>query len=809
MFKNYFKVALRNLVRHKFYSFINVFGLTIGIAVSLLISFYVFDELSYDKFHADADRIHQIYLKGMLQGKPIEGAHTCSPIAAASRDELAGVEDAIRINIRRDVVFRNEDKMYSEKKLLLADSNFFSFFTFDLLEGNENDILNEPNQIILTEKTAIKYFGYKIGDEDSPIGKSLLMGTDKTNCEIVGVMKNPPKNSHFQFDMMLSMVTWDESRRTQWTSNNLFSYVKLNESADPATVAESLLAMSDKYVGPEIEQFIGITLDEWRASGGGEYAYYIQPMTDVHLYSKVDDNIEPPGDIAYVYLLSIVSIFIIIIACINFMNLSTARSAGRAKEVGIRKTVGAPKKGLVSQFLLESIIISAVSTLLAVGVIYFALPFFNQITEKSIGAENILTPNSLIAMGLIILVVGFLAGSYPAFYLTSFKPTEVLKGKVRQGTKGGWIRSSLVVFQFSISVFLIVCTMVIYKQLKMIQEKNLGFDKENILVIDNTRTLGDGKQAFKKKLQALSSVKEVSISNVVPPHAYSNSVYFPNGVQEEGILFYQIYADQDYLKTLGMDMHLGRYFSDDFPSDSSALIINKKGMEALGWTSHEGNKLAEPTREGGMTYYEVVGIIDDFNFSSLKTEIEPLVIFLRDFGNLMPVRLGAGNVNDKIKDVEAVWNEMAPGEPFDYSFIDENFESLFRAEQRLGEIFILFTSLAIFIACLGLFGLATFIAEQRSKEIGVRKALGASVPSVMILLSKEFTKLVFISIIIAVPAVIFLMNWWLEHFAYKTEIGVMVFVLGGLAALIISILTVSYQSFRAAMANPTKALRYE
>lgn len=809
MLKNYFKVAIRNLIRHKFYSFINVFGLTIGIAVSLLISFYVFDELSYDKFHADADRIHQIYLKAMLQGKPIEGANTCAPIAAASRDELAGVEDAIRINLFRDVVFRNEDKMYSEKKLLLADSNFFSFFTFDLLEGNENDILNEPNQIILTEKTAIKYFGYKIGDADSPIGKSLLMGTDKTNCEIVGVMKNPPKNSHFQFDMMLSMVSWDESRRTQWTNNNFFSYVKLNESADPVMVAESMQAMSDKYVGPEIEQFIGTTLDEWRASGGGEYAYFMQPMRDIHLYSKVEGNIEAPGDIAYVYLLSIVSIFIILIACINFMNLSTARSAGRAKEVGIRKTVGAPKKGLVFQFLLESIIISAVSTLLAVGVIYIALPFFNQITEKSIGVENIVSPVSLVAMGLIVVLVGFVAGSYPAFYLTSFKPTEVLKGKIRQGTKGGWIRSSLVVFQFSISVFLIICTLVIYKQLQMVQEKHLGFDKENVLVIDNTRTLGDGKQTFKKKLQALSSVKAVSISNYVPPHVYSNSVYFPNGVQEEGILFYQIYADHDYLKTLGMDVHLGRYYSEDFPSDSSAVIINKKGMEALGWTSHEGNKLAEPTREGGMTYYEVVGIIDDFNFSSLKTEIEPLVIFSRDFGNLMPVRLGAGNINDKIKDVEAVWNEMAPGEPFDYSFVDENFEAQFRAEQRLGEIFMLFTSLAIFIACLGLFGLATFIAEQRSKEIGIRKALGASVPGVMVLLSKEFTKLVLISIIIAVPAVIFLMNWWLEHFAYKTDIGVMVFVIGGFAALAISILTVSYQSFRAAIANPTNALRYE
>lgn len=809
MLKNYLKIAFRNLLRHKFYSIINISGLTIGIAVSILIAFFVVDELSFDKFHADADRIHQIYLKAMLQGKPIEGANTCAPIAAASKEELAGVEDAIRINLWRDVVFRNEEKMYTEKNLLLADSNFFSFFTFELIEGNEENILNEPNQIVLTESTAKKYFGYTIGEGETPIGKSLLMGTGKTNCVVVGIMKSPPLNSHFQFEMMLSMVTWDFSRRTQWTSNSLYSYVKLKENADPAIVSEAMLAMSDKYVGPEIEMFTGMKLADWRNAGGGEYAYFIQPMTDIHLYSKVEGNIGASGDIAYVYLLSIVSIFIILIACINFMNLSTARSTGRAKEVGIRKTVGAPKKILVSQFLLESIIISGVSSVIAVGVIFLSLPFFNQLTGKSIEFAGVFSPFFLAVIFFIMVLVGVLAGSYPAFYLTSFKPTEVLKGKIRQGAKGGWIRSSLVVFQFGISVFLIVCTIVIYKQLKLVQEKNLGYDKENILVIENARTLGDAKQAFKKKLQALSSVKEVSISDYVPPNIYSNSVYFPNGKQEEGILFWQVNADQDYLKTIGFEMHLGRFLSEDFPSDSSAVIINKKGMETFGWTSFEGNRIAQPTREGGLQFHEVVGIVDDFNFSTLKMEIEPLIIFLADFGNLMPVKLTEGNINNKIKDVEKAWNEMAPGEPFDYSFLDENFESQFRAEQRLGEIFILFTSLAIFIACLGLFGLATFIAEQRSKEIGIRKALGASVANVVFILSKEFTKLVLISIVLAVPGVILLMNWWLANFANKTDIGVMSFVIGGLGALSISWLTVSYQSFRAAIANPTKALRYE
>lgn len=809
MLRNYFKVAYRNLVRQKFYTVINVSGLGIGIAISLLIAFFVIDELSYDKFHKDSDRIYQIYLKAMLQGKPIEGANTCAPIAAASKEELAGVEDAIRINLWRDVVFRNEDKIYTEKKLLLADSNFFSFFTFELLEGNPDKILNKPDQIILTENTANKYFGYTIGSGESPIGKSLLMGSNKTNCEIVGIVKNPPKNSHFGFDMILSMVSWDFSSRTQWTSNSLYSYVKLNEGADPAIVASSMRDMSDKYVGPEIEMFIGATLEEWRASGTGEYAYNMQPMTDLHLYSLVDGNIDSSGDIAYVYLLSAVSIFIILIACINFMNLSTARSTSRAKEVGIRKTVGAARKGLVSQFLLESVIISAISSILAVAVIFIALPFFNQMTGKSIGFDFMLSPFFVVVIIMILLIVGLLAGAYPAFYLTSFKPTEVLKGKIRQGAKGGWVRSMLVVFQFAISVSLIVSTLVIYKQLKLVQEKNLGFDKENILIIDNTRVLGDNKQAFKQRLESLSSVVNVGISNYVPPHVYSNSVYFPNGAQDEGQLLHQVYADENYLKTLGIEMELGRYFSEDHPSDTGAVVINRKGMEAFGWESFEGNKLAQPDDEGGQEFFEVIGIIEDFNFSSLKTEIEPLAIFLSKRGNLMPVRLAKGNINDRIIEVESVWNEMTQDEPFDYSFLDENFNAQFRTEQRFGKIFFLFTSLAIFIACLGLFGLATFIAEQRSKEIGIRKALGASVPTIVILLSREFTKLVFLSILIAIPAVIILMNWWLQNFAYKTEIGVFSFIIGGVAALLISWITVSYQSIKAAFTNPTNALRYE
>lgn len=809
MIKNYLKIAVRNLFRQKFYTIINISGLSIGIAVSLLIAFYVYDEVSYDKFHTDADRIHQIYLNAMLQGKPIEGANTCAPIAAASKEEIPGVEDAIRINLMRDVVFRNEDKIFTEKKLLLADSNFFSFFTFELLEGNPNEILNKPDQIILTEKSAMKYFGYEVGSGESPIGKSLTMGTNRTNCEVVGIVKSAPSNSHFSFDMILSMVSWDFSRRTQWTSNNLYTYLKLHKDADPEIVSASLLALSDKYVGPEIEQYIGIGLQEWRESGTGEYAYYMQPMLDLHLNSRVEGNIEGSGDIAYVYLLSAISIFIIIIACINFINLSTARATSRAKEVGIRKTVGAYRNGLIAQFLVESLILSLVSTIIAVGILALVLPSFNQVAGKSIEINQLLTPIFVITILGVIFIVGFLAGSYPAFYLTSFKPTEVLKGKIRKGAKGGWIRSILVVLQFTISISLIVSTLVIYKQLKMVQEKNLGFDKENVLVIDNTRVLGESKNAFKDKLKSLTSIENVAIANLVPPHVYSNSVYFPNGKQEEGVLLHQIYADHDYLQTLGVELVEGRYFSEDFPSDTNAVIINKKAVEAYGWENIEGNRIAEPALEGGMEFYEIVGVMEDFNFSSLKFEIEPLVIFLSEEGNLMPVRLRQGNINDKINEVQSVWNEMAPEEPFDYTFVDQNFDSQFNAEQRFGKIFIMFTTLAIIIASLGLLALATFVSEQRSKEIGIRKALGASVPTIVVLLSKEFTKLVIIAIVIAIPAVILLMNWWLQNFAYKTNIGVMSFIIGGTIAILLSWLTVSYQSIKAAIANPTTAIRYE
>jgi putative ABC transport system permease protein len=808
MIKNYLTLGFRNLFKHKFYSFINVAGLSIGIAVSMLILFYVYDELSYDRYHTDADRMYHVYMRAKLQGKEDAGSSTNAPLASAAVDEIPEVESAVRITTRWNEVIRYEDNIFTEERLLLADSNFFDFFTFELLEGNPNDILNEPNQLILTETSAKKFFDYEVGEGESPIGKMMLVGSDKRNCSIVGIVEDPPKNSTIQFNSIQSMQSWDWSKGTQWTSNSLMTYLKLNEFADPEAVQEKLKAMTDKYIGPEIQMYLGMSLEQWRETGD-DYGYFIQPFTDIYLKSQTEEN---SGRIAYIYLLSIIAFFIIAIACINFMNLSTARSTGRAKEVGIRKTVGAERGRLISQFMTESILISSIATVLAVIILYISLPYFNLISGKEIPISFLFSPASIGAILLIMLVVGLLAGSYPAFYLTNFKPTEVLKGTLRAGTGSRLIRSILVIFQFTISVGLIVSTIIIYKQLQLLQNKNLGFHKENLFVIQNANNLGTGKQAFKETLLSFNDVNSASISNLVPPWIGSNSVYFPNGKQDEGILHYTVYADPDFQKTLGFTMYSGRFLSKDFPSDSHAVVINKAAIDALGWENHENNWLSVPREEGKLMRFDVIGVMDDFNYASLHNEIEPMAIFLTTpdtYAGLLSVRLNPGDVKEQVKEIEKSWKKFAPGEPFDYNFMDESYDNLFRAEQRLGKIFLLFTSLAIFIACLGLFGLVTFIAEKRSKEIGIRKALGASVRGIVLLLSNEFTKLVFISILIAVPGVILLMNWWLENFAYRTKIDFWSFLLGGVAALLISLFTISYQSIKAAIANPTKALRYE
>jgi len=806
MWINYFKVALRNITRQKFYAFINIFGLSIGMASAILILVYINDELSFDKFHKDANKIYRVGINGRLAGQDFNGAYSSAPMATAFVDEIPEIYDAVRLNIWTKVITKYEDKAFSEPKLLLADSNFFSFFTFNLLQGNKDEVLKGPNKLVLTESTAKKYFGYSGQGDTSPIGKLMTIGNGTRTCEVTGIAEDPPTNSHFHFNMIMSMDSWEQSKRTEWTSNNFLMYFKV--AGSPDHLDEKFEAMVNKYVGPEIKQYLGIDIDQFREQGGA-YKYVYEPLTDIHLKSRLDGQIEPGGRIDYLYIFGSIALFIILIACINFMNLTTARSANRAKEVGIRKTIGAVRIRLMGQFFSESILFAVISAVLALIIIWLVLPSFNTLAGKEISMAAFANPTFLASIIGLVILVGIGAGSYPAIYLTSFKPAEVLKGKVRAGFRTSGIRSFLVILQFSISIGLIISTLLVYQQLNHLQNKNLGFEKDNVLIIDNVPKLENNKQAFKDILLQSPGIADVSYSTHVPPHIENNSVFRPLGENAEDNLFYFYRVDEDYDETMGLDIVQGRFFSKDIASDSNAVILNEAAMKQLGWQNYEGHGLFSFNDSDDGEVINVIGVVKDFNFQTLRNDVKPMLLLYGPDWGLVSIRIKSGNLQESIDFIENTWTELSGNAPFDYVFLDEDFDSLFRAEQRMGSIFLVFTILAIVIACLGLFGLASFTAEQRSKEISIRKVMGASIAQVVLMLSASFTKLVLISFLVATPIAYYGMNLWLEGFAYRITIGFITLFAGGIAALLISWLTISFQAFRAARANPVGSLRSE
>ncbi len=808
MFFNYLKIALRNIQRQKFYAFINITGLTIGFITSLLIVLYIVDEFSYDKFHNDAELIYRVNLFGRMSGQEFNSCYTSAPVAASFAEEIPEVEEVCRITQWEDITVEYIEDAYTEKTVLLADSNFFDFFNFNLIQGDPKTVLSKPFSLVLTETVANKIFGYAGPGDSSPIGQNLEFGIDKWTCTITGIVEDPPPNSHFHFSMILSMGSWDYSRSPVWVSNSLLTYIKLNENANWQDVEAKFPGMVRKYIGPQVQQYLGISFDEFLEQGGA-YGFYLQPLLDIHFSPEVDLHLEPGGNMNTIYLLIAIVIFIIVIACINFMNLSTARFSGRAKEVGVRKSVGGSISSLRFQFLMESVFYTLISLILAQIVLMFILPQFNVLSGKLLTIRVLYNFYYLTGILFLVFIVGLLAGSYPAFYLTSFRPVEVLRGRIKSGMKSKGIRRILVIFQFTMSIGLIICTLLIYKQLQYLQNKDFGFDKNNVLVIRNAESLGSSKIAFKEELLKLPEVLNASVCNLVPPDVNYSDVFRPRGedTQERGSNY--CIVDEDLLKTLKLSMVDGRFFSKEFPSDSRAVVINEAAARLLGWENPVGQKLQTFWKEDDEDVREVIGVVKDYNFQSLEEEITSLVIFLGTEGNNLLVRLTPGDVNRKINLIQSKWKSFAHGASFDYSFIADNFNAKFRKEQQLSKIFLVFTCLAIIIASLGLLGLATFTAEQRSKEIGIRKAMGASSDSIVKLMSLEYLKLIFISFIIAIPLSYGIINWWLKNFAYKTNLGVISFLIGGVIALFIAILSVGYQSIKAASRNPVDSLRYE
>lgn len=800
MLKNYFKIAVRNIVKYKFFSAINILGMTIGVAACMLIVLYVADELSFDRFHQNVDRMYQVGLHGKIGGADVHTANTCPPLYLALKEEVPGVESSTRLaRFFGQAVVKYGDKAFTEEHVFFADSNFFSFFTFKILEGDPSKALLEPNSAVLTQSMVTKYFG-----NESPMGKLLTIGNDNKSYKVTGITPDCPNNSHFRYDMLLSASSSQNLKSNVWLNNYLFTYFILDKNASVKDVERKFNDLVIKYVGPEIEKFMGVSLKQMESQGGA-YGYYTTNVADIHLRSTSQDGIEPGGNIMYVYFFGGIGLFIIVIACINFMNLSTARSAGRAKEVGLRKTLGSLRGQMIGQFLAESMVYSLITVILAIVLCYLLLPQFNLLSGKQLGMQVFASPVFVVSIIALILFVGFVAGSYPAFYLTSFNAVEVLKGKVRAGMKSKGVRSTLVVLQFAISIFLIIFTAVVYQQIRYMQDRDLGIDKHNVLVLHNARRLGTNMEAFKNALDQQTGIAQSSYTNNDFPGVNNTTVLKSIGSEQDHIMGVY-YADYDHQDVMKFQIKEGRFFSKDFPSDSSAILINEAAVAEYGFK--------EPLKEE-LLYTDdvkerlhVIGVYKDFNFESLKDKVRPLAIRLTKKANQLMIRY-EGSSRDAVSTVEKLWKQHAANEPLDYAFLDQNFDELFRSEQRMGQVFSVFSGLAIFIACLGLFALAAFTSEQRTKEIGIRKAMGATTFGLTVLLSREFTMLVIIAFVPAASLGWYVVNNWLSGFAYHVEISPWIFIASGVISIVIAWLTVSFQSIKAAATNPVKSLRYE
>jgi putative ABC transport system permease protein len=811
MFKNYFKIALRNLWRHKGFSVINIIGLAMGLACFIMIAMYVTDELSYDRYNEKANRIYRINSDIRFGGTDLIMAVSADPMGATLKKDYPQVEEFARLYASSgSKLIKKGNEYINENRVANADSTLFNVFTLPAIEGDTKTALNEPNTVVITESTAKKYFG----GTNAAMGKNVETNENgSTLYKVTAIIKDIPHNSHFNFDFLFSMDNVDYGFGN-YLSHNFHTYVLLKPGTDYKAFNKNFKQVIDKYILPQAKQFMKIESMEDFAKTGNKLEYSLIPLTDIHLHSFRQVELGVNGNIQYVYIFSAVALFILLIACINFMNLSTARSAGRAKEVGIRKVLGTEKKSLIGQFLTESTLMAFIALLLAFAFTWLSLSWFNTIAGKEMQIATLFKPQYLLFLFLLPVVVGALAGSYPAFFLSSFQPISVLKGKINAGFKKSYLRSSLVVFQFCASIILIIGTIIIYKQLNYIQTTKLGFNKDQVLVVNNPGVPGENREAFKNEIAKLSGVKSASFAGYLPVSNSSrnDNTYSTEAVMDEKNGFnMQVWnIDYNYIATLGMEIINGRNFSPQFGSDSSAMIINESTAKVLGFDNPIGKKLYTLTGPGQPTIsYTIIGVVKNFNYESLRKNVGPLCFKLGNNKWASAYRVATADIAGLLKNIESKYKEMASGMPFSYEFLDESFDNMYREEQRVGKVALTFSLLAVFIACLGLFGLATYMAEQRTKEIGVRKVLGASVSGIVSMLSKDFLRLVFISFVIAVPVAWWAMNNWLQDFAYRITIGWWIFIAAGAIAFLIAFITVSSQAIKAALANPVKSLRTE
>ncbi|MGB3152934.1 MAG: ABC transporter permease [Maribacter sp.] len=799
MFKTYIKIAWRNILKNKGIFSINIVGLALGIASCLIIMLFVVDELSYDRYNERADQIVNVVFKAKINGEEIKEGAVMAPVGRTLKQEFPEVLDATRIRNIGMPKISVDNRSYREDRFAYVDSNFFNVFTFPIIEGDKNNPLQEPNTVVITKTQALKFFG-----ASNPIGKLFYLEGQEQPFRVTGVINEVPQNSHFHFDIFASIEGLEKAKSDSWFNGDFFTYLLLQKDADYGNLEKKLPYILEKYMGPQMQQAIGVPFEEFTKEN--KLGFRILPLTDIHLYADNSSysQLEQGGDIKYVYIFSAVALFMLLIVCINFMNLSTATAAKRSKEVGIRKVLGSNKNQLRNQFLSESFLATLMAMILAIILLFMSLPFYNELSGKELQINFLWQPSVLLSLVLLTVLISFLAGGYPAFFLSSFRPVSALKNKFLGGNNNKSVRSGFVVFQFVVSAGLILATLVVNQQMRFIQNKDIGYDRDQLLVLREAYFLGNDRDAFKNELLKNPKVASITNSSSIPAGSTDNymSQVYVDGEFSRRMPVYNI--DENYIVTMGMELIAGRNFSKEFGTDSTNVIINQTAAKVLGF----GDEAIGKTVTDGGGDHTIVGVVKDFHFKSLHQAIDPLFLFYRPFGGLI-IKAKSGDMPGLIADANTLWNSFNTDETFGYSLLDESYRQTYVAEQKMGTLLNIFALLTILVACLGLFGLVTFTAEQRFKEIGIRKVLGSSVSEIVAMLSKDFLKLVFISFFFAFPIGYYLMNKWLEGFAYRIEIQLWLLGLAASITLAIAFGTIGWKSFRAATMNPINALKDE
>lgn len=803
MIKNYIKIGVRNLLKNQVHSLVNILGLSIGLASFLLIFLYVLDEISYDKHIPNHERIYRVILDGKVAGNDITIPSVPAPLASTMEDEMPYVNETVRMRgntLGSDPIsIKVGDTYFLENQVIYADSTVFNFFGINLIEGDPMTALSKPNAVLLTPDLALKYFG----DED-PIGKQIILNQTDKILQVTGIVEDMPRKSHFHYDMLISLLTDEESRGTRWLGGQYITYVKLEENVALNRTTDDFKNIIAKYVAPQLQNFMGVPFEKFIAEGG-QYRFYLQPLDDIHLKSSLDTEWEVNGNQSYLRILSIVGILLLVIAGINFTNLSTSLSASRAKEIGMRKVMGSFKKQLILQFITESVIISFIALCVSSLMIATFFDEFNQLANKEISIDEIVNWSNISLVIIITFIIGVASGTYPAFFLSRFKPIQALSGEISTGRGGKLLRNSLVVFQFVISATLIIGTLFINDQLQFFRNKELGFQKENIVIVKNADIL-ESRDVAIRELNNNPNIQNASFSTSIPGKRIGRAAYQPDDFTET-FVFPVMTIDENFLELYNIQLVNGRDFSTGSSNEHLKVLLNESAAKNIGWTDPVGKTFNSEMMEA--LPLQVVGVIDDFHFQSLHKTIQPLIIeYPRPDDKLtfLSVKIN-GNTEEALKAIESVWQRMAPGRVFDFEFFDKSYASLYQNDQRLGSLTQIFSVIAIFIASMGLFGLMYHNAQKSQKEVGIRKVLGSTTSGIVLLFNRRLIVLISIAVLIAIPLSYILVFKWLQGFAYRIQIGPSPFLIGIVITFLIALVSVAYVVLRASRTNPAIVLR--